>query len=89
MVLKKMAAEIVTAAVVIEASVAATRKDLHEALDFAFFDVDVTNGKALRAAPRKRCASIGDHRGRSDLLESRRRTRSGAEGVKRRRAILR
>jgi hypothetical protein len=42
--------EIVTAAVVVEASVAATMKVLHEALDFAFLDVDVTNGKTFEVA---------------------------------------
>jgi CheY-like chemotaxis protein len=42
--------EIVTATVVVEPSVAATKKVLHEALDFAFLDVDVTNGKTFEIA---------------------------------------
>ncbi|MFZ3327763.1 MAG: hypothetical protein WA231_18600 [Methylocella sp.] len=49
-VLQVMVAEIVTAAGVVEASVAATRKVLHEAHDFAFFDVDLTNGKTFEFA---------------------------------------
>src|ERR1700730_2862018 len=58
MALEMMITEIVTAAVVVEASVAATKKVLHEALDFAFLDVDVTNGKTFEVAQileRKRC----------------------------------
>ena len=50
MALEMMITEIVTAAVVVEASVAATKKVLHEALDFAFLDVDVTNGKTFEVA---------------------------------------
>ena len=48
--LEMMVTEIVTAAVVVETSVAATKKVLHEALDFAFLDVDVTNGKTFEVA---------------------------------------
>jgi hypothetical protein len=48
--LEMMVTEIVTAAVVVEASVAATKKVLHETLDFAFLDVDVTNGKTFEVA---------------------------------------
>jgi CheY-like chemotaxis protein len=48
--LEMMVTEIVTAAVVVEASVAATKKVLQEALDFAFLDVDVTNGKTFEVA---------------------------------------
>ncbi len=48
--LEIMVTEIVTAAVVVEASVAATKKVLHESLDFAFLDVDVTNGKTFEVA---------------------------------------
>jgi CheY-like chemotaxis protein len=40
----------VTATVVVEKSAAATKKILHEALDFAFLDVDVTNGKTFEIA---------------------------------------
>jgi DNA-binding response OmpR family regulator len=40
----------VTATVVVEGSVADTKKVLHEALDFAFLDVDVTNGKTFEIA---------------------------------------
>jgi len=42
--------KIVTATVVIEGSVATTKEALHEALDFAFLDVDVTNGKTFEIA---------------------------------------
>ncbi len=42
--------KIVTATVVIEGSIAATKEALHEALDFAFLDVDVTNGKTFEIA---------------------------------------
>jgi two-component SAPR family response regulator len=50
MELKIMVIEIVTATVVVEASVAAAKKVLHEILDFAFLDVDVTNGKTFEIA---------------------------------------
>jgi hypothetical protein len=40
----------VTATVVVDGSVAATREILHQALDFAFLDVDVTNGKTFEIA---------------------------------------
>jgi DNA-binding response OmpR family regulator len=42
--------ESVTATVVVEGSVAGTKEVLHEALDFAFLDVDVTNGKTFEIA---------------------------------------
>ena len=42
--------KIVTATVVIEGSVAATKQVLREPLDFAFLDVDVTNGKTFEIA---------------------------------------
>jgi two-component SAPR family response regulator len=45
-----MVTGIVTAAVVVKASVAATKKILHEALDFAFLDVNVTDGKTFEVA---------------------------------------
>jgi two-component SAPR family response regulator len=48
--LEVMVAEIVTATVVVRPSVAATKKVLHEALDFAFLDVNVTNGKTIEVA---------------------------------------
>jgi two-component SAPR family response regulator len=48
--LEMMISKIVPAAIVIEASVAAIKKVLHEALDFAFLDVDVTNGKTFEIA---------------------------------------
>jgi two-component SAPR family response regulator len=48
--LEVMVTEIVTAAVVVEASIAATKKILHEALDFAFLDVDVTDGNTFEVA---------------------------------------
>ena len=48
--LEMMVTEIVTAAVVVEASVAATKEILHQALDFAFLDIDVTNGKTFEVA---------------------------------------
>jgi DNA-binding LytR/AlgR family response regulator len=48
--LEAMIIEIVTATVVVEGSVAATKEILHEALDFAFLDVDVTDGKTFEIA---------------------------------------
>ena len=48
--LEILVTEIVPATVVVEASVAATKKVLHTALDFAFLDVDVTNGKTFEIA---------------------------------------
>jgi CheY-like chemotaxis protein len=48
--LEMMIIEIVAATVVVEGSVAETKKVLDEALDFAFLDVDVTNGKTLEIA---------------------------------------
>src|ERR1700730_8499849 len=42
--------EFVQATVVIEASVAGTKKVLHEDIDFAFLDIDVTNGKTFEIA---------------------------------------
>src|ERR1700730_10527456 len=48
--LELMVTEIVTATVVVEASVAAAKKVLHEILDFAFLDVDVTDGKTFELA---------------------------------------
>jgi CheY-like chemotaxis protein len=48
--LEMMVAEIVTATFVTEGSVAATKNALHQDLDFAFLDVDVTNGKTYEIA---------------------------------------
>ena len=48
--LEILVTEFVTATVVVKASVAATKQVLHEALDFAFLDVDVTNGKTFEVA---------------------------------------
>jgi CheY-like chemotaxis protein len=48
--LEIMVARIVTATVLVEPSVEATKKVLHEALDFAFLDVEVTNGKTFEVA---------------------------------------
>jgi two-component SAPR family response regulator len=42
--------ETVAAAVVVEGSVAAAKKVLNEALDFAFLDVNVTDGKTFEVA---------------------------------------
>jgi DNA-binding response OmpR family regulator len=42
--------ELVTASVVVEPSIAATKEILHEALDFAFLDVEVTDGKTFEIA---------------------------------------
>ena len=50
MYLELLVTEVVTATVVVEASVAATKKALHGALDFAFLDVEVTNGKTFEVA---------------------------------------
>jgi CheY-like chemotaxis protein len=48
--LETMITDLVQATVVIEASVAATKKVLHEDIDFAFLDIDVTNGKTFEIA---------------------------------------
>ena len=48
--LETMITDLVQATVVIEASVAATKKVLHEDIDFAFLDIDVTNGKTFEVA---------------------------------------
>jgi CheY-like chemotaxis protein len=48
--LETVVAELVTAAVVVKPSVAATKKVLNEALDFAFLDVNVTDGKTFEVA---------------------------------------
>src|ERR1700730_605828 len=48
--LEMMITEFVQATVVIEASVAGTKKVLHEDIDFAFLDIDVTNGKTFEIA---------------------------------------
>jgi DNA-binding LytR/AlgR family response regulator len=48
--LESIVTEIVTATVMVEASVAATKKVLHDVVDFAFLDVDVTNGKTFEIA---------------------------------------
>jgi CheY-like chemotaxis protein len=42
--------EFVTATVVVENSIAGTKEVLHEALDFAFLDVEVANGKTFEIA---------------------------------------
>jgi CheY-like chemotaxis protein len=48
--LQQIIEDIVTATFVTEATVAATKKALHQDLDFAFLDVDVTNGKTFEIA---------------------------------------
>jgi two-component SAPR family response regulator len=48
--LEMMITEFVQATVIVEASVAGTKKVLHEDLDFAFLDIDVTNGKTFEIA---------------------------------------
>ena len=48
--LEMVVTEIVTAAVVVEAPVAAAKKILHDLLDFAFLDVNVTDGKTFEVA---------------------------------------
>src|SRR5262245_62157881 len=50
MMLKEMVDECVTAHVVVEPSVADTKKALREPVDFAFLDVQVTNGKTFEIA---------------------------------------
>jgi CheY-like chemotaxis protein len=50
LVLEGMIVDIVPATVVIETSVASTMKILNEAVDFAFLDIDVTNGKTFEIA---------------------------------------
>jgi two-component SAPR family response regulator len=49
-ILKEMVDECVTATVVVEPSVADTKKALLEPIDFAFLDVQVTNGKTFEIA---------------------------------------
>jgi len=49
---------VVAGTVVVEASVAATKEVLHQALDFAFLDVDVINGKTYEIAHRFSSASV-------------------------------
>jgi hypothetical protein len=56
--LEAMVAKIVTATVVVEPSVAATKQVLHEAVDFAFLDVEVTNGKTFEIAHRRSNARV-------------------------------
>ena len=56
--LEMVVTAIVTSVVVVEASVAANQEGLHEALDFAFLDVDVTNGKTFEIAQRFSNASV-------------------------------
>jgi DNA-binding response OmpR family regulator len=41
---------LVTATVVVERSVAGTKEALHNALDFAFLDIEVTDGKTFEIA---------------------------------------
>src|SRR2546422_900303 len=48
--LETIITDLVTATVVVERSVGATKEVLHEALDFAFLDVEVTNGKTFEIA---------------------------------------
>jgi CheY-like chemotaxis protein len=48
--LKEMVSEFVAATVVVEPSVAATKEALRQAVDFAFLDVQVTNGKTFEVA---------------------------------------
>jgi CheY-like chemotaxis protein len=50
MVLKTIIENVVSATFVREASVAATKDALHEDIDFAFLDFDVTNGKIFEIA---------------------------------------
>jgi DNA-binding response OmpR family regulator len=48
--LEMIIVEFVTASVVVEGSVAGTKEVLHEALDFAFLDIEVTDGKTFEIA---------------------------------------
>ncbi len=48
--LETMIVELVTATVVVGRSIAAAKEVLHEALDFAFLDVEVTDGKTFEIA---------------------------------------
>jgi CheY-like chemotaxis protein len=50
MILQEMVDECVTATVVVEPSVADTKKALREHVDFAFLDVQVTNGETFEIA---------------------------------------
>jgi DNA-binding LytR/AlgR family response regulator len=48
--LEAIIAEIFPATIIVKTSVASTKKVLHEPFDFAFLDVDVTNGKTFEVA---------------------------------------
>ncbi len=48
--LEATVSEIVDAAIIVKASIAGTKKVLDQPLDFAFLDVDVTNGKTFEVA---------------------------------------
>jgi CheY-like chemotaxis protein len=48
--LETLIIKLVTATIVVERSIAATKEVLHEALDFAFLDVEVTDGKTFEIA---------------------------------------
>ena len=48
--LETIVVELVTASVVVEGSIAGTKEVLQEALDFAFLDVEVTDGKTFEIA---------------------------------------
>ena len=50
MVLETIIENVVSATFVREASIAATKDALHEDIDFAFLDFDVTNGKTFEIA---------------------------------------
>jgi CheY-like chemotaxis protein len=50
MILKDMVDDCITATVVVESSVAATKGALREAVDFVFLDVQVTNGETHEIA---------------------------------------
>jgi hypothetical protein len=63
----------VTATIVVEGSVAATKEILHEALDFAFLDVDVTNGQTFEIAQileRQRVPSSAQNAELKSLLQT-------------------
>jgi two-component SAPR family response regulator len=44
--------------IMVEASVAATKKMLHDAVDFAFLDVNVTDGKTFEIAQMLECKHV-------------------------------
>lgn len=56
--LEMIVADFVAAAIMIEVSVAASKEVLNEGFDFAFLDIDVTNGKTFELARMLECKQV-------------------------------